>query len=690
MEQIQQELAACREYAQQGYDLAHESFEKMQGALRNEQERLREKDRQQNQISRLENDKHFSNQLNELATLQRKTIGRVSENLQSLKTKMGDFTIVLYGRTMAGKSTLMEILRHGDGSSIGKGAQRTTLDVRAYHWNGLKIFDVPGTCSFGGAQDDRLAFEAAKDADLALFLLTDDAPQPYEAQRLGELKKLGKPILGIVNVKQVLSPDSSSAKRKLDIRQLQKKINDKQRLQEIVRQFKEFSLGKGYDFADIPFVYSHLQSAFFSQRENSSELYELSNFEAVENFILDKVRQDGKFIRIKTFIDAVARPMQDSIAMLYGHSAGSVMTWMSYGDKIEQLNTWRKGFVETAQTRYDNFIEQLRSELNSTINYAVNNYYDDEDGEEVSAYWKNAITDMNLNGRCKDFIVSIGAEAAKKTHELSDELSQDLQYSGVAFKPPPISLPDISTTLRDLGKLAPLLALTPVGWVGAAAFGLFSWIFGDSRETKIHKAKAALREALDKSRDEIISKTGDSVCKIINEDIFDKQIDGFCDKLVSMQQMLTELSYDQNLVADTLNRQYINLNWELLVRAAWYADIQPEKFKQVSNYRIVGEEFLIINEGNLSEGDKRKLANLLGEPVTVLKVTDSEQRFSQIQEFVSKKVLILRQNLSWTRFVEDETNGDMYLIVLPTNGYFDAKQIQLTQQIFSDPVVFLD
>ena len=122
MEQIQQELAACRDYAQQGYDLAHDSFEKMQGALNNEQERLREKDRQQNQIRRLENDKHFSNQLNELATLQRKTIGRVSENLQSLKTKMGDFTIVLYGRTMAGKSTLMEILRHGDGSSIGKGA----------------------------------------------------------------------------------------------------------------------------------------------------------------------------------------------------------------------------------------------------------------------------------------------------------------------------------------------------------------------------------------------------------------------------------------------------------------------------------------------------------------------------------------------------------------------------------------
>lgn len=685
MKQIQEELAACRESARQGYDLAHESFEKMREALRNERNKLRETDRQQNKISRLENDEHFRKQLRGLEKLEQQTVSGVADNLRSLEEKMSEFTIVLYGRTMAGKSTLMEILRHGDGSSIGKGAQRTTLDVRAYHWNGLKIFDVPGTCSFGGTRDDNLALEAAKDADLALFLLTDDAPQSYEAERLGELKKLGKPVLGIVNIKQVLSPDSSSAKRKLDVRQLQKKINDKQRLQEIVRQFKEFSRGKGYDFADIPFVYSHLQSAFFSQRENNSELYDLSNFEAVENFILDKVKQDGKFIRIKTFIDAVAGPMQDSIAVLYAHSAESIKTWKSYKDKINRLDTWRKNFVDTVQSRYDSFIETLKSELNSKLNYAVNNYYDDENGEKVSAYWKNAIAQMNLDERCKDFIVSIGAEATQKTHELSDELSQDLQYSGVTFKPPQISLPDISTTLRNLGKLAPLLALTPIGWAGAAAFGLFTWIFGDSKAEKIRKAKAALREPLKESRDEIISKTGDSVIKIINEEIFDKQIDGFRDKLFSMQEMLVELSYDQNLVADTLNNRYYELNCSLLIRAAEYSKINPDDFREFAAYRIVGEEFLILNEGSLSEDDRRKLANLLGETVTVCKVSDGEKRFDEECEFVTKK--ILEHEFGFTNFVKDEDNGDMYIIILPRNKNFTAKQIQLTQQIFGDPVV---
>lgn len=686
MEQIQQELAACRDYAQQGYDLAYKSFEKMQEALRNEREKLRETQRQQNQIERLENDKQLSKQLGEIRNQEQQTVSSVADNLRSLKEKMGEFTIVLYGRTMAGKSTLMEVLRHGDGSSIGRGAQRTTLDVRAYHWNGLKIFDVPGTCSFGGEKDDNLALAAAEDADLALFLLTDDAPQPYEAERLGELKKLGKPVLGIVNVKQVLSPDSSSAKRKLDIRQLQKKIGDKQRLQEIVQQFKEFSHGKGYDFEGIPFVYSHLQSAFFSQRENDAELYELSNFKAVENFILEKVKQDGKFIRIKTFIDAIARPLQDSIATLYAHSAESVITRKSYEDKIKQLDTWKKGFETTTQERYNIFIKRLANELNSKINYAVSNYYDDENGEKVTAYWKNAIARMNLDERCKDFIVSVGESATEKMRSLSDEMVQDLKYSGLTFEAPKISLPDTSEDfIRTLGKFSPLLMLTPVGWVGALAGGILSIIFGSSESENIEKAKAALRKALKKSRNEIISKTKETILEVINNEIHGKQIGGFRNTLDSMQDMFVKLAYAQNLVADTLNDHYQDLNSELFVRATRYVNIPPEKFSEISTARIVGEEFLIFNESNLSEGDKRKLANLIGEPVTVYKVLDGEKRFNEKREFVSKK--ILGYEFASTNLVKDKSNGDMFIIFLPRNKNFTAKQIQLTQQIFSDPVV---
>lgn len=47
------------------------------------------------------------------------------EDLENLRENLSKFSVTLFGRTMAGKSTLMEILTNGDGLSIGNGAQRT-------------------------------------------------------------------------------------------------------------------------------------------------------------------------------------------------------------------------------------------------------------------------------------------------------------------------------------------------------------------------------------------------------------------------------------------------------------------------------------------------------------------------------------------------------------------------------------
>ena len=152
------------------------------------------------QFARIKSSELVDKQKAELRKLS-DSVAKIQADIKALRERSKDFSIVVYGRTMAGKSTLMEILTHGNGQSIGKGASRTTLDVRDYFWNGLKITDVPGISAFGGAQDERLALEAAKAADLILFLLTDDAPQADEAEKLAQLKKFGKPILGVINVK---------------------------------------------------------------------------------------------------------------------------------------------------------------------------------------------------------------------------------------------------------------------------------------------------------------------------------------------------------------------------------------------------------------------------------------------------------------------------------------------------------
>ena len=133
-------------------------------------------------------------------------------------------------------------------------------------------------------------------------------------KRLENLRRAGYVFGG----EQVLSPDRTSSKRKLDLRQPDKKIHDQSRLEEIVRRFKEFSVAKGYNFECALRV--------FARR--------LSNFAAV------------------------ARPMQQSIATLYANSADTVTAWISYCDKIN----------------YGDFIETLKTALNAQINYVMASY----------------------------------------------------------------------------------------------------------------------------------------------------------------------------------------------------------------------------------------------------------------------------------------------------------------------------
>lgn len=235
-------------------------------------------------------------------------------------------------------------------------------------------------CRERAEQGQNIANESFKNLKDALR----DETKKLEAAELHKLKELGKPILGVVNVKKALAP-ANNPKRKIDLKQIEKAMNDKQKLEDLVQQFRNFAAVNNDNFDDIPFVYSHLQSAFFAQRENDESLRQLSNFDAVENFILEKFKSDGKFIRIKTFIDAVAEPMQKATSQFYSHSADSVTAWKNYKDKVKELDNWYEGFFKRTQNRYNEFIERIESEINGKINYIVNTYYD---SEHAGYHWK--------------------------------------------------------------------------------------------------------------------------------------------------------------------------------------------------------------------------------------------------------------------------------------------------------------
>lgn len=121
-------------------------------------------------------------------------------------------TIMLFGRTRAGKSTTMEALTGGDGSSIGMGGQHTTTDVRAYYFPrsktgaapegpALRIVDTPGIDGFHGEALAEMAEEFVERSDHILFLLTDDKATADELDRFGAITTQGKGVTVLLNVK---------------------------------------------------------------------------------------------------------------------------------------------------------------------------------------------------------------------------------------------------------------------------------------------------------------------------------------------------------------------------------------------------------------------------------------------------------------------------------------------------------
>ena len=110
--------------------------------------------------------------------------------------------VVLMGRTMAGKSTLLAALTGGSAERIGVGAQRTSRDVfaaPALDLQDVEIVDTPGVGARDGAEDVALAMAEVPGADLVLWVASNDSFQEETAQALRAVAFRGKPVVVALN-----------------------------------------------------------------------------------------------------------------------------------------------------------------------------------------------------------------------------------------------------------------------------------------------------------------------------------------------------------------------------------------------------------------------------------------------------------------------------------------------------------
>lgn len=435
----------------------------------------------------------------------------VDEQLRASKT----FTITLFGRTMTGKSTLMEALTNGDGKSIGKGQQRTTRDVREYQWRNLCIVDVPGVAAFGGQDDDDVAHRAAERGDLILFLLGDDAPQAEEARHLAALVKLGKPVVGVLNLKKAIPLEDldDPAGFKACLEEIEELFSP-ERLRELTHQFLAMAKHHGAD-ARVEFTATHLLSRFLSGRVNDAgmrrRLLEVSRFSEVARRICGIVDERGALLRHRTFADRVLPAMSAASSLLWESSRALRLRAGETADIALSTREWVDEFVQAADRRISTAAGGAVDSLRSEITTFVDRFVEDE---RVDVRWQERMEQAQLPALAADLQASLLAECTRRFDGAMKLAAAEIEVGKVLGAGEYLEAAEIRDYRRAWGWGTALVgvglsiaALSGVGipvavGVGAGALPFLTPLF-TSRAEKLATERSALAVRLEQHLAEI-------------------------------------------------------------------------------------------------------------------------------------------------------------------------------------------
>lgn len=632
---LKQVLKECNKSAKTGYKIVSAQEKNLNRALASAQEKV------QSTIIDFNSSPCYAPEATELLEVQlveiRDAFNRLSfafkEDLQNLRENLSKFSVTLFGRTMAGKSTLMEILTEGDGSSIGKGSQRTTRSVRKYTWNGLEITDVPGIGAFEGEDDEQIAFEAAKTADLILFLITDDAPQAAEAECFSRIVNLGKPIICIMNVKASIAEDKSL---KLALRDVNKRF-DMDRLDKIRNQFLMFSEQFGQTWSHIPFVYIHLKSAYAALKaedpEKGRSFHEVSRIDYLKRRIVEQVRTKGEFYRIKTFIDIISNPILESMENLLEQSQINSVQGRTILAKKRQLGDWKNVFYRDGKAQSKSLIVKIKSELNGEIAAFAEDHLDDKNADKA---WNKLLKSRKVEVRCQELLEDLEAKSNDKLKEISREITNELKFA-TSFKGDKslrmhkiidgkkfwdwssIALGGGLSIAAGIAYLVGAAAAGPLGWaaIAVSVIGIGGSFLFKSRDKKEFEA----RTRLEKKLRENVAQICDTLEKQMNKNLdslVSVRIEGLMTEMDKINSVIFRLADTQKELAWGLNSHMLELNNQILTEAIRLIGAEGLQDHIQSVARIPGNTSLILlSDGTVfpkeqKEGLYRLMAERIG------------------------------------------------------------------------------
>ncbi len=647
-EKLHDTLRACQTSAQSGRSRALEALALLKRTVSSASQQIT------SEINKLQNsplrDRDVStsleSQLNKIRGDLEQLPIHLSHDIDELSST--GFAITVFGRTMAGKSTLMEILTHGNGSSIGKGSQRTTRDVRTYTYKELQITDVPGIAAFEGKDDEQVAFEAAQKSDLVIFLITDDAPQAAEAECLQQILALGKPVVCLINAKANLA-SPSALDFKLFKRDLAKKM-DSNHLDEIKNQFLAFGAQYGQEWKSVRFAYVHLKSAYLAQQPEyqaiKDELYYLSRFSYVEQVILDEVCSKGSFYKSKAFTDTVIVPLLKTEEVLFTNSAQNSEQGTILIRKHKDLMQWSDNFEKSAKERIESFLSQISQELrNEVSSFAEYNY----DNSNASDAWQRVIESKHINERAETVLKQLHTDCSQKLDQLQREINAEIKYNQYNFDQN-LFIDKITNWRKVWGWAATAigaiggvllaiggLAFAPFALVGVVVSGILSFFgfkFTNSYESKVQRAREKLANQLNENIDKIIYNLRKKMNDILYQNLIKGQLRPMIKTMSSIVDSVFTLSRVQRESAIELNIKSQEINQLLIKEAIAFNGLSLSGVKIIKVARIPGYALMLVipQDTKFPKEASKALSYLLKEKVWF--VIDNNNLYSMLRQAI--------------------------------------------------------
>jgi len=300
--------------------------------------------------------------------------------------RIDKFTICLFGRTKAGKSTTMEALTEGDGATIGKGRQNTTLDAKEYIWRELLIVDTPGIDAMSKADNlETKALFYADQSDLVVFLLPHQIEEG-DFDMFSRFYKQNKPILFLLNVKKEIGKKGSTEYNMF--LKYSDDIFEKDKISGYKERIFDYMLSKLDVKKDlIPVIPVHSASAFMALSENSesakNRLRVCSNFDLLEEKLSKEVREYGELYRIKNPHETV---------ILFADIIAS--EFRLFQDHLQQ----KREVFEKNIIRFSEVKAEIIKKRNQIIENKIENYFDSKK-ESVPSLVENIFSEKDETKR---------------------------------------------------------------------------------------------------------------------------------------------------------------------------------------------------------------------------------------------------------------------------------------------------